>query len=77
MNYNLLADAIVLIHFAWILLMIIGFLVTLYGFRKKEIFDWLAFLATSAHCLSHIFSVIMWATVAFTIIFLDRIGRKQ
>ncbi len=39
MLYKILADAIVVTHFAWILFMLIGFIFTLYGFFQKGFFD--------------------------------------
>jgi len=42
MLYKILADIIVLVHFIWILFMLIGFILNLYGFFWKEFFDkWL------------------------------------
>ncbi|MCD6107100.1 MAG: DUF2784 domain-containing protein [Caldisericaceae bacterium] len=42
MIYKILADTIVIIHFAWILFMLIGFIVTLCSFSKKKFWDrWL------------------------------------
>ena len=42
MLYKILADAIVVTHFAWILFMLVGFMLTLYGFFWKKFFDkWL------------------------------------
>ncbi|MCK5305797.1 MAG: DUF2784 domain-containing protein [Candidatus Omnitrophica bacterium] len=42
MLYKLFADAIVVIHFAWILFMLIGFILTLAGFWRRRFFDkWL------------------------------------
>jgi len=42
MLYKLLADSIVVIHFMWILFMLLGFILTLYGFFWKEFFNkWL------------------------------------
>ena len=42
MIYKILADTIVVIHFAWILFMIAGFILTLCGFFWKRVFDrWL------------------------------------
>lgn len=42
MPYRLLADSIVIIHFAWILFMLWGFILTLRGFFHKEFFErWL------------------------------------
>lgn len=43
MGYRVLADLIVAIHFAWILFMLIGFFLTLYGFFWEKIFDWWLF----------------------------------
>ena len=39
MPYRLLADSIVIIHFAWILFMLWGFMLTLRGFLYKEFFE--------------------------------------
>ncbi len=42
MLYKVLADAIVIIHFAWILFMLLGFILTLCGFFYRSFFDrWL------------------------------------
>ena len=42
MPYKLLADLIVVVHFAWILFMLVGFILTLRGFLHKEFFErWL------------------------------------
>ena len=42
MRYKLLAEAIVIIHFAWVLFALAGFILTLYGFFRREFFDrWL------------------------------------
>lgn len=42
MLYKVLADAIVIIHFAWILFMLLGFIFTLCGFFYRSFFDrWL------------------------------------
>jgi hypothetical protein len=42
MLYKILADIIVIVHFVWILFMLIGFIFTLYGFFWKRFFDkWL------------------------------------
>ncbi len=42
MPVRLLADLIVVVHFAWILFMLIGFVLTLLGFWWKKFFDkWL------------------------------------
>lgn len=43
MPYKILADIIVVAHFAWILFMLTGFLLTLLGFWRREIFDWFFF----------------------------------
>lgn len=42
MLYKILADIIVVMHFAWILFMLVGFMLTLIGFWWKSFFDrWL------------------------------------
>jgi len=43
MFYKIIADIIVVIHFIWIVFMLLGFFLTIYGFYKKEIFDWWLF----------------------------------
>lgn len=44
MMYNKLADALVALHFLWILFMLAGFFLTLYGiFFKKNILNWFWF----------------------------------
>jgi len=45
MLYKVFADLIVVIHFAWILFMLVGFLLTLCGFFWKKFFDWWLFRA--------------------------------
>ena len=42
MLYRIFADIIVIVHFFWILFMLVGFIFTLCGFFKKRFFDrWL------------------------------------
>ena len=42
MPYKIVADTIVIVHFAWILFMLVGFILTVRGFARKEFFDkWL------------------------------------
>ena len=42
MLYRILADIIVIMHFMWILFMLVGFILTLCGFFRKRFFDrWL------------------------------------
>ena len=43
MLYKVLADLIVVIHFAWILFMLVGFTLTLAGLWWREFFDWWLF----------------------------------
>ena len=43
MFYKITADVIVVIHFIWIVFMLLGFFLTIYGFFKKEFFDWWLF----------------------------------
>lgn len=43
MLYKILADLIVAMHFAWILFMLIGAMLTFSGFFCKRIFDWWLF----------------------------------
>ena len=39
MSYKILADAIVVIHFLWIIFMIVGFVLTAAAFRRRKLFD--------------------------------------
>ena len=43
MLYKVLADLIVVVHFAWILFMLAGFILTLCGLFWREFFDWWLF----------------------------------
>ena len=43
MLYKIFADLIVVIHFAWILFMLVGAILTLSGFFYKRFFDWWSF----------------------------------
>jgi len=36
MSYKILADAIVVIHFLWIIFIIVGFVLTLIAFRRRS-----------------------------------------
>lgn len=49
MIYKMCADLIVVVHFIWILFMIIGFMLTLYGFWWRKFFD--MWLLRSIHLL--------------------------
>ncbi len=43
MFYKIIADIIVVLHFIWIIFMLLGFFLTIYGFFRKEFFDWWLF----------------------------------
>jgi hypothetical protein len=43
MFYKIFADIIVVLHFIWIIFMLLGFFLTIYGFFRKEFFDWWIF----------------------------------
>ncbi|MBU0878529.1 MAG: DUF2784 domain-containing protein [Candidatus Omnitrophica bacterium] len=43
MLYKIFADLIVVMHFVWILFMLVGFMLTLCGFFYKRFFDWWSF----------------------------------
>ena len=43
MFYKITADIIVVLHLIWIIFMLLGFFLTIYGFLKKEFFDWWLF----------------------------------
>jgi hypothetical protein len=43
MLYKIIADMIVVLHFFWIIFMLLGFFLTIYGFFWKEFFDWWLF----------------------------------
>lgn len=58
MLYKILADIIVVMHFAWILFMLIGFILTVIGFWKREIFDWLLFR------ILHLFGIVYVSLLA-------------
>lgn len=59
MIYKIFADMIVGFHFLWILFMIVGFLLTLYGFFWKEFFDWWLFRTI------HLFGILYVTSLAF------------
>ncbi len=43
MFYKITADIIVVLHFTWIIFMLLGFFLTIYGFFRKKFFDWWLF----------------------------------
>jgi hypothetical protein len=43
MFYKITADIIVVLHFIWIIFMLLGFFLTIYGFFWKEFFEWWLF----------------------------------
>lgn len=43
MLYKISADIIVIVHFIWIIFMLLGFFLTVYGFFKNDFFDWWLF----------------------------------
>lgn len=43
MFYKIIADIIVVLHFIWIIFMLLGFFLTIYGFFRKDFFDWWLF----------------------------------
>jgi hypothetical protein len=43
MLYKIIADIIVVLHFIWIIFMLLGLFLTIYGFYRKEFFDWWVF----------------------------------
>ncbi|MBN1695266.1 DUF2784 family protein [candidate division WOR-3 bacterium] len=43
MLYKIIADMIVVLHFFWIIFMLLGFSFTIYGFFWKKFFDWWLF----------------------------------
>jgi len=57
MVYKILADIIMMIHFAWILFMIVGFIFTLGGFIWKRYFD--RWIFRTVHLLGILFVVIL------------------
>lgn len=58
MLYKILADIIVVMHFAWILFMLIGFIFTIAGFFWKRFFDRWLFRTV------HLFGIIYVSTLA-------------
>jgi len=43
MFYKIVADIIVVLHFLWIIFMLLGFFLTIYGFFWRKFFDWWLF----------------------------------
>lgn len=43
MLYKILADIIVVVHFGWVLFMLLGFVLSLWGFFWREFFNWWLF----------------------------------
>jgi len=43
MFYKIIADIIVAMHFIWIVFMLFGFFLTIFGFFRQKIFDWWLF----------------------------------
>lgn len=43
MFYKIIADVIVVVHFIWIVFMLFGFFLTVYGFFWEKFFDWWLF----------------------------------
>lgn len=58
MIYKILADTIVVTHFAWILFMLVGFIFTIVGFFWKRFFDRWLFRTV------HLFGIIYVSTLA-------------
>jgi len=53
MFYKIIADIIVVMHFIWIIFMLLGFFLTVYGFFRKRFFDW--WLFRTLHLLGILF----------------------
>ncbi len=53
MFYKTIADIVVVLHFIWIIFMLFGFFLTIYGFFRKKIFDW--WLFRTLHLLGILF----------------------
>jgi hypothetical protein len=53
MFYKVIADVIVVLHFIWIVFMLLGLFLTIYGFFNKNFFDW--WLFRTLHLLGIIF----------------------
>jgi hypothetical protein len=43
MGYKIIADILVVLHFIWIIFMLLGFFLTIYGFFWEKFFDWWLF----------------------------------
>jgi len=43
MLYKIIADIIVVVHFGWVLFMLLGFVLSLWGFFWREFFNWWLF----------------------------------
>jgi hypothetical protein len=53
MFYKIIADIIVVLHFIWIIFMLLGFFLTIYGFFYQKFLDW--WLFRTFHLLGIIF----------------------
>jgi len=53
MLYKIIADIIVVLHFIWIIFMLAGFFLTIYGFFYQKFFDW--WLFRTLHLLGILF----------------------
>ncbi|MEJ2356033.1 MAG: DUF2784 domain-containing protein [candidate division WOR-3 bacterium] len=53
MLYKIIADIIVVLHFIWIIFMLLGFFLTIYGFFYQKFFDW--WLFRTLHLLGILF----------------------
>ena len=58
MIFKVFADLIVVIHFTWILFMLVGFILTLCGFFWREFFDWWLFRTV------HLFGIVYVTSLA-------------
>ena len=53
MFYKIIADIIVVLHFVWIIFMLLGFFLTICGFFREKFFDW--WLFRTLHLLGILF----------------------
>jgi hypothetical protein len=53
MLYKIIADIIVVLHFIWIIFMLLGFVLTIYGFFRRDYFNW--WLFRTLHLLGILF----------------------
>lgn len=76
MFYKIFADIIVVLHFIWIIFMLIGFFLTIYGFFREKFFDW--WLFRTIHLLGILFVGILTVLQRFCpLTILENVSRAR